>query len=319
MGGDTSQYYPDLVYDNHQVAPPTTPEEGYHLTEDLVDRAIEFIADAKQVAPDKPFFMYFCTGRDARAASGAARVDRQVQGQFDDGWDAYREKVFEQPARARPPAAGHQALRARSRRAGLEEPRRRREAALRAHDGGVRRLPRAHRPPDRPAARRSSRSSGSSTTRIVMVVSDNGASAEGGPHGSVNENLFFNNVPETLEDNLKAIDELGGPEVLQPLPVGLGLGGQHAVPSLEARDLPRRRQRSVHRPLAEGHQGARARSARSTRTSSTWCRRCSRRSASKPPAQIRGVTQSPIQGVSFAAHVRRRQGARPGTTRSTSR
>ena len=72
LGGDTNQYYPDLVYDNHQVEPPQTPEEGYHLTEDLVDHAIEFIADAKQVAPDKPFFLYFCTGRDARAAPRAA-------------------------------------------------------------------------------------------------------------------------------------------------------------------------------------------------------------------------------------------------------
>lgn len=62
LGGDTHQYYPDLVHDNHQVRPPKTPEEGYHLTEDLVDRAIGFIADAKQVAPDKPFFLYFCTG-----------------------------------------------------------------------------------------------------------------------------------------------------------------------------------------------------------------------------------------------------------------
>jgi arylsulfatase len=62
LGGDTNQYYPDLVADNHQVVPPKTPEEGYHLTEDLVDHAIEFIADAKQVAPDKPFFMYFCPG-----------------------------------------------------------------------------------------------------------------------------------------------------------------------------------------------------------------------------------------------------------------
>ena len=62
MGGETHQYYPELVFDNHQVEPPKTPEEGYHLTEDLVDKAISFVADAKQVAPDKPFFMYFAPG-----------------------------------------------------------------------------------------------------------------------------------------------------------------------------------------------------------------------------------------------------------------
>jgi arylsulfatase A-like enzyme len=51
---DTSQWHPDVVYDNHQVEPPRTPDEGYHLTEDLADRAIEFVADAKQIAPNKP-------------------------------------------------------------------------------------------------------------------------------------------------------------------------------------------------------------------------------------------------------------------------
>jgi len=95
MGGDTHQYYPDLVYDNHQVKPPRTPEQGYHLTEDLVDHAIEFIADAKQVAPEKPFFMYFCPG----AMHAPHQVPREwadrYKGQFDGGWDRYREAVFE--------------------------------------------------------------------------------------------------------------------------------------------------------------------------------------------------------------------------------
>jgi arylsulfatase A-like enzyme len=58
LGGDTSQWYPELVYDNHQVEPPGTPEEGYHLTEDITDKAIGFIKDAKAVAPEKPFFLY---------------------------------------------------------------------------------------------------------------------------------------------------------------------------------------------------------------------------------------------------------------------
>ncbi|HEY8944153.1 MAG TPA: sulfatase-like hydrolase/transferase, partial [Polyangiaceae bacterium] len=93
LGGDTSQYYPDLVYDNHQVAPPATPEEGYHLTEDLVDRAIEFIADAKQVAPEKPFFAYFCTGAMHAPHQVPAEWSNRYSGQFDDGWHAYRAKV----------------------------------------------------------------------------------------------------------------------------------------------------------------------------------------------------------------------------------
>jgi arylsulfatase A-like enzyme len=62
LGGDTSQQNTDLIYDNHQVEPPRTPAEGYHLSEDLADMAIEFIADAKQVAPHKPFYLCFCPG-----------------------------------------------------------------------------------------------------------------------------------------------------------------------------------------------------------------------------------------------------------------
>src|SRR5256712_724837 len=62
LGGDTHQYYPDLVYDNHQVEPPKSPEEGYHLTEDLADKAIQFIADASQGAPNKPFYLHCCPG-----------------------------------------------------------------------------------------------------------------------------------------------------------------------------------------------------------------------------------------------------------------
>jgi len=62
LGGETNQWYPDLVYDNHFVEQPYSPEDGYHLDKDLAAKAIGFIADAKQIAPDKPFFMYYCPG-----------------------------------------------------------------------------------------------------------------------------------------------------------------------------------------------------------------------------------------------------------------
>src|SRR5690625_508994 len=95
LNGDTHQYYPDLVYDNHQVDAPKTPEEGYHLTEDIADKAMQFIDDAKQAAPDKPFFLYFCPG----AMHAPHHVPREwadrYRGQFDDGWNAYRERTFE--------------------------------------------------------------------------------------------------------------------------------------------------------------------------------------------------------------------------------
>jgi len=94
LGGDTHQYYPELVYDNHQVEPEKTPENGYHLTEDIVDKAISFIADVKQVAPDKPFFLYFATGAMHAPHHVPQEWADKYKGMFDDGWDAYREKVF---------------------------------------------------------------------------------------------------------------------------------------------------------------------------------------------------------------------------------
>ena len=70
------------------------PGQGYHLTEDLADKAIGFIADAKQVAPRKPFFLHFCTGAAHAPHHVAKEWADRYQGQFDDGWDAYRERVF---------------------------------------------------------------------------------------------------------------------------------------------------------------------------------------------------------------------------------
>src|SRR5262245_6501850 len=93
LGGDTHQYYPDLIYDNHQVEPPRTPEQGYHLTEDLADKAIQFVADCKQVAPDKPFFLYFAPGAHHAPHHVPKEWADKYKGKFDDGWDAYREHV----------------------------------------------------------------------------------------------------------------------------------------------------------------------------------------------------------------------------------
>ena len=211
LGGETHQYYPELVYDNHQVEPPKTPEEGYHITEDLVDKAISFIADAKQVAPTKPFFMYFCTG----AMHAPHHVPKEwadaYQGQFDDGWDAYREKTF-----------------ARQKRLGIIPA----DAELSRHDPDVKPWDQCSADEKKLYARMMEVFAGFLThtdhhigrlldflaetgqldNTLIMVLSDNGASSEGGPTGSVNENLFFNNVPESLEANLAAIDKLGGPD-----------------------------------------------------------------------------------------------------------
>ena len=210
---------PDLVYDNHQVEPPRTPEQGYHLTEDLVDKAIEFIADAKQVAPHKPFYLHFCTGAMHAPHHVAKEWADRYAGQFDDGWDAYRERVL-----------------ARQKELGVMPA----DAELSRHDPDV---------PDwdslPPEARRLAarmmevfagflshtdhhigrlldflKETGEFDNTLIMVVSDNGASAEGGPGGTTNELQFFNNAPESLEESLAKIDELGGPTTFNHYPWG---------------------------------------------------------------------------------------------------
>jgi arylsulfatase A-like enzyme len=298
LGGDSSQWYPDLVYDNHQVEPPRTPEEGYHLTEDLADKAIQFITDAKQVAPDKPFYLHFCTG----ATHAPHHVPREwadrYRGQFDGGWDAYRERVF-----------------ARQKELGIMPP----GAELSRHDPDV---------PDwdslSPDARRLAarmmevyagflthtdhhigrvldflKETGEFDNTLIMVVSDNGASAEGGVTGTTNELQFFNNAPEPLADSLAAIGELGGPTTFNHYPWGWTFAGNTPF---------RRWKRETYRGgscdpfLVHWPAGIQARGEVRTQYAHLVDMVPTVLDALgvEPPAAIRGVTQSPIHGVSFA-------------------
>ena len=298
LGGETHQYYPDLVYDNHTVKPEKTPAEGYHLTEDLADKAISFIADAKQVAPNKPFFMYFCPG----AMHAPHHVPKEwadaYAGQFDDGWEAYREKVF-----------------ARQQEMGIVPA----DAELSRHDPDVPHwdsLPAAEK---RLYARMMEvyagflthtdyhigrlldflKSIGEFENTVIMVISDNGASSEGGPTGSVNENLFFNNVPESLEENLKALDKLGSAETFNHYAWGWTWAGNTPF---------RRWKRETYRggisdPLiVHWTQGIEAKGEIRTQYAHAidLVPTVLELLEIEPPTTIKGVTQSPIEGVSFA-------------------
>ncbi len=94
LGGETSQYFPELVHDNHPVGPPRGPEAGYHLTEDLTDTALQFIRDSKVIAPHRPFFLYFCPG----ACHAPHQVPREwsdrYRGHFDAGYEEMRRGIL---------------------------------------------------------------------------------------------------------------------------------------------------------------------------------------------------------------------------------
>lgn len=219
LGGDTHQYYPELVSDNHQVEPESTPEEGYHLTPDLIAHAKAMIADSKQVAPDKPFFMYLALG----TAHAPHHVPREwadkYKGKFDGGWDDYRQHVFD-----------------RQLKKGLVP----KGTTLSRHDPDVQDWASLSADERRLYARMMEvfagflehadhyigelvaflKEIGEYDDTLIMLISDNGASPEGGPSGSVNEGKFFNNVPDNLEQNLAAIDDIGGPKYFNHYPWG---------------------------------------------------------------------------------------------------
>ena len=95
LAGESSQFEPNLVRNTTFVLPPKTPEEGYHLNEDLADDAISWLHKHKAMAPDRPFFMYWASGAIHGPHHAPKEYIDKYRGKFDDGWDAYRERVFE--------------------------------------------------------------------------------------------------------------------------------------------------------------------------------------------------------------------------------
>jgi arylsulfatase A-like enzyme len=298
LGGDTHQYYPELVYDNHSVEPEKTPEEGYHLTEDLVDKAIEFIADAKQIAPDKPFFMYFCPGAMHAPHHVPKEWADKYKGQFDDGWDGYREKTF-----------------ARQKELGIIP----QDAELSRHDPDVQDWNALSDDERKLYARMMEvfagflthtdyhygrlfdflKTMGEWDNTLIMFISDNGASSEGGPTGSVNENKFFNNIPDSLEENLRQIDELGGPSTFNHYAWGWTFAGNTPF---------RRWKRETYRGgisdpfIAHWPNGIQTKGEIRTQYAHAIDMVPTVLEALnvEAPTSIKGVTQSPIEGLSFA-------------------
>lgn len=208
--GDMNHWNP-VLFENRNLV-PASADPNYYLTTDLADHAIAWVREMKSIAPDKPFFLY--------VAPGATHAPHQVpknwidkfKGKFDDGWDAYREKTIERQKKLgvipqntkltpRPeslPAwsslnADQKKLYARMMEVfcayGAEC-----DYEMGRIVDAVKQLPDAD------------------NTIIIYIAGDNGSSAEGGLEGSLNENVFFNGFPEKWQDNIKAIDELGGPK-----------------------------------------------------------------------------------------------------------
>ncbi|HEY5103929.1 MAG TPA: arylsulfatase [Acidimicrobiales bacterium] len=224
LDGETDQFAPDLVYDNHRVDAPRTIEEGYHVSEDLVDKAIEFVHDTKSIRPDRPFFTYFAFGATHAPHQAPASYLAKHRGRYDEGWDIARARWF-----------------ARQQELGLLAP----TTELAPRNEGVEAwdsLPENHQ---RLASRLQEayaaflehtdaqigrfmdelQAMGELDNTLVLLMSDNGASQEGGPFGILHEMKYFNFILESPDEAVERLDDIGGPHSHSNYPWGWAQAG----------------------------------------------------------------------------------------------
>ncbi len=214
--GDMNHWDP-ILFENRNLVPAST-DPNYHLTPDLADHAIAWVRKVKSIAPAKPFFLYVAPGANHSPHHAPKEWIDKFRGQFDMGWDKYREQTLE-----------------RQKKLGVVPP----DTKLTARSEGLPAWDSLNADQKRLYARMMEVFAGyaahcdhemgrvidavkqlpdADNTLFVYIVGDNGASAEGGLEGSINENLFFNGFPEKWQDNLKAIDDLGGPKYYNHFP-----------------------------------------------------------------------------------------------------
>ncbi|HLK43722.1 MAG TPA: arylsulfatase [Thermoleophilia bacterium] len=223
-GGETHQFVPALYHDNHSVRPPREVEDGYHLSSDLADRAIEFLGDLRAVEPAKPFLLYFCTGACHSPHHAPPEYIARYRGRFDLGWDAWREQIHARQLALGviPPGTG---LSPRPKWVPawdtLDDARR--EVAARFMECFAAYLTYTDEQLGRVFAFLDEL--GERDNTVVILVSDNGASAEGGSDGSINDVRLSNLDPAGVKEMHRRIDEIGGPSTHNNYPWGWTMAG----------------------------------------------------------------------------------------------
>ena len=222
LGGEANQWYPTLYEGTTPVEPEKTPEEGYHLMEDMTDKAMAWMSQQKALAPDKPFFVYFAPGATHAPHHVPKEWADKYKGKFDAGWDALREETLARQKQLGviPPdcelTARHKEIAAWDDAPEAFKPVLRREMEVYAgfmeytdhHVGrlvdGLEKL------------------GVLDDTLVYYIIGDNGASAEGGINGCFNEMGYFNGLQafETPEYLGGRLDKLGGPESYNHYAVG---------------------------------------------------------------------------------------------------
>lgn len=210
LEGETDQFNPALVCDNHTIPAPGKPEDGYHVSEDLVDQLLRMISDSKGIRPDRPFFAYVPFGATHAPHQAPRHYLEKYQGKFDEGWDLTRERWFQNQlemgvipentklAPSNPGVKAWADLSKNQQKVGarLQEA----FAAFLDHtDDQIGRLVEGLR------------NMNELDNTIFIVLADNGASQEGGPFGVMHEMKFFNGIFEDSDTMIDQIDDIGGP------------------------------------------------------------------------------------------------------------
>ncbi|MBT9386167.1 sulfatase-like hydrolase/transferase [Pseudooceanicola sp. CBS1P-1] len=298
MNGGTDQYYPELFEDNHPTRPPKSPEEGYHLSDDLADRAVRFMSDKMAIWPDKPFFLYLCYGAGHFPHHAPAAAMEKYRGAFAHGWDEERERRLAKQKRmglvpadtalpdpnpgVRPWADLSQEERAVSERM--------QEAYAAFLDHTDKSFGRVLDFLDRTGQRENT---------IIVLISDNGASVDCDPDGTTNVLRWFNRISDDYEVSAQEIDQIGGPRSFGNYPWGWA----------QASNTPLKLYKSfthgggVRDPMIfswpagiEAAGGIRSQFTHATDITPTVLELC----GYTAPEVISGVPQMPVHGESFA-------------------
>ena len=210
LEGETDQFHPELVRDNTHIDPPATPEDGYHVSEDLVDQLIGMINDSKGVRPDRPFFAYLPFGATHAPHQAPAEYLAKYRGRFDEGWDVIRQRWYERQLELGVIPEGTTLA---PRNPGVEAwddlPENQQRLACRLQEAFAAFLD--HTDDQIGRLVDGLHEMGQLDNTILVVMADNGASQEGGPFGVMHEMKFFNGILETPDEAIERVDDIGGP------------------------------------------------------------------------------------------------------------
>ena len=222
LAAATNHWYPSLTHDNHHIEIPEEP--GYHLTTDIIDHSIAFIRDQKALDREKPFFLYTALGACHAPHHVPAEYVEKYEDVFAKGWDQTRRDRF-----------------ARQKQLGIIPP----ETVLSPPNDDVVQWNLLGDDARKVAVRLQAAYAGmldhadyqlgrlitfleqlnQLNNTLIFVVSDNGASREGTEHGTINAMRYFNNVPDNIEDNLAALNEIGSASLINNYPLGWAMAG----------------------------------------------------------------------------------------------